>query len=574
MFRKSLVGGLLLAMLVTAAGGKMLLIAAGAPGDDPRLADAAMRGDKAAVQSLLLKKVDVNAAQGDGNTALHWAAYRDDLAMAQLLVTAGASMKATTRVGNMTPLFLAAKNGSAAMIELLLKAGADANAANTNGTTPLMLAAAAGKADAVKLLIDRGADVNAKDTTNGQTAVMFAAAMNRDAVIKVLAERKADLNATSKTSPIPQNGARGDDGVARRGREAMVMGGNTALLFAARDGQMEAVKALLESGADVNAVSAADKMPPITQALITAHFDVAKYLLDHGANPNLANSSYKLTPLYAVIDSQYAQREWYPPPTAEQEKTSYLDLMKELLDHGANVNARVGGRPWYRSFGNSGGPDPDGATALWRATAALDLQAMKLLLARGADPGIAPIHGSSLLNVAAGNHHSHQGANQVPDARLDVVKFIVEELHADVNAPDDKGYTALHGAALIGRDDIILYLVDKGADITRRADTISGGGDGGGDAKEAPKGKGDSVADMANGWSMNSPQYPATATLAMQLGSEFSNTCWASTCVNPTRPDKAPGQRGRRSQAQQEDAKDKQEPKKEEVKPEVKKPPL
>jgi ankyrin repeat protein len=318
------------------------------------------------------------------------------------------------------------------------------------------------------------------------------------------------------------------------------MGGNTALLYAARDGQMEAVKALIEVGADVNVVSASDQLPPITQAIITGHFDVAKYILDHGANPNLASESTKMTPLYATIDSRFAQREWYPPPSTEQEKTTHIELITALLEKGADVNARVGGRPWYRGFGNSGGPDPDGSTAFWRATAALDLESMKLLLARGADPNIYTNSNCSPLAVAAGLQHSHQGANQVPDARLPVVKFLVEELKANVNSKDAKGYTALHGAALIGRNDVIEYLVSKGADIKARASQISGSGDGGGEAKEASEGKGDTVADMANGWSMNSPQYPETVQLLIKMGSEFSNTCWASTCVNPTRPDRAP----------------------------------
>jgi ankyrin repeat protein len=505
---------------------------------DMRLADAAMHGNKGAVQSLLQQKADVNAAQGDGTTALHWAAYREDLEMARLLVKAGADVKATTRIGDMTPLYMAAKTGNAAMVELLLNAGSEIDRANANGTTPLMVAAAAGKADAVKVLLDRGANVNATDATNGQTALMFASALNRDAAIKLLATHGAVLDVTSKTTTVQQNNRR-ENTEARRVRDPVTMGGNTALLFAAREGNMEAVKALVEAGADVNKVSVSDNMPPITQAIVVGHFDVAKYLLDHGANPNLVTTASKMTPLWATIDSRYAQREWYPAPSTDQEKTSHLELMTGLLDKGAEINAKVGPREWFRGFGNDSSPDPDGSTAFWRAAAALDMDAMKLLLQRGADPKIDTKHGSTALQVAAGMHHSYQGANQVPEARMTVIKFLVEEIGIDVNAKDDKGYTALHGAALIGNNDVIQYLVDKGADITLRAESISGGGDGGGEAKEAPKGKGDTVADMANGWSMNYPQYPETVTLLMKLGSDFSNTCWASTCVNPTRPDKA-----------------------------------
>jgi len=530
----ALVTLILLATLVLTVSGGTMLFAAG----DTRLADSAMQGDRAAVQALLQQKVDVNAPQGDGTTALHWAAYRDDVEMAKLLVKAGANIKAATRIGGMTPLFMAAKNGNAAIIDLLIKSGAEINVANSNGTTPLMLVSSSGKPDAVKVLLDHGANVNAADVTNGQTALMFAAVLNRDAAIRLLAERGANLNATSKISTVPEN-RRYDNQEARRVKDPVVMGGNTALLFAAREGQMEAVKALVEAGADVNEVSLSDKMPPITQSIVTGHFDIAKYLLDHGANPNLTTTASKITPLWAVLDARFANREWYPAPPTEQEKTTHMDLIKGLVDKGADINARVGPRPWFRGFGNSSSPDPEGTTAFWRAALGLDLEAMKYLFARGADPKIAARHGSTALQAAAGMHHSHQGMTQVPEARVDVIKYLVEDLRLDVNAKDDKGYTPLHGAALIGRDDIIEYLISKGADISARADSISGNGDGGGEAKEAPAGKGDTVADMANGWSMNYPQYPETVTHLMKLGSEFSNTCWASTCVNPTRPDKA-----------------------------------
>src|SRR5215510_10347537 len=233
MLNKNFVALLLAATLITGATALMTA----APGDS-RISEAAMQGDKITVRTLVQQKVDVNVPQGDGTTALHWAAYRDDVEMAQLLIKAGADVKAATRVGSMTPLFMAAKNGSAAMIQLLITAGADVNSASTStGTTPLMLAAAAGKADAVKALVEKGANVNAKDLTNGQTALMFAASLNRDEAIRVLTGRGADMKATSKVSPVAEDARRGG-GEGRRGRAPVVMGGNTALLFAARDGQL------------------------------------------------------------------------------------------------------------------------------------------------------------------------------------------------------------------------------------------------------------------------------------------------------------------------------------------------
>ena len=524
MFGKSLTVGLCVALMLAGA-------AQTAAAQDVRLPDAAMRGDLEAVRLLLAEGVDVNAVQGDGNTALHWAAYRRNAELVRLLVDARADTAAKTRIGDMTPLFMAAKVGDAEIMELLLQAGADANIANTNGTTPLMLAAGSGKTAAVQLLLDHGGDVNARDITNGQTAVMFAAALNRGEAISMLVESGADLGVLTKVSYVQQGRrARVDDELDERTVE---MGGNTALHFSAREGALDAVRALVAAGADVDQVSGNDHTPPITQALITGNLDIAMFLLQSGADPNIANAD-GLAPLYATLDARFAQRTWYPPPTVEQEKTNYLDLMRALLAKGADPNARLTKQLWYRQFGNSGSPDRVGATPFWRATQAHDLTAMKMLLEAGADPSINTKLESSALMVASGIHYSNQGLNYLPDQRLEVVKFLVEELGADVNHKDKTGHTPLHGAALIGNHDIIRYLVDKGADVTARANTISGSGDGGGTAQEVEPGTGDAPADMANGWSMNAPQYPETVQFLIRLGSPFGNTCWASNCVNPT----------------------------------------
>src|ERR1700676_1315825 len=196
---KTLIGGLCMAVLLSAAS-------------DSRLSDAAMQGDADAVRGELAQKVDVNAPQGDGTTALHWAAYKDDVEMGKMLLASGASVKAATRIGAITPLFMAAKNGSAQMIEILLKAGAVVNATDDHGTTALMTAAASGSADAVKMLIDHGADVNAREGTHGQTALMFAAALNRDAAIRTLLEHGADPSITTKALKLPKPGPRLEDG--------------------------------------------------------------------------------------------------------------------------------------------------------------------------------------------------------------------------------------------------------------------------------------------------------------------------------------------------------------------------
>jgi len=297
---------------------------------------------------------------------------------------------------------------------------------------------------------------------------------------------------------------------------------------------MNAVRELLAEGADINQPSLSDNMSPLTQAIINGHFDIANFLLDRGADPNIASTADGVFPLWATIDARYPHREWYPAPSVEQEETDYLSLLEKLLVRGANPNAKLKGKPWYRTFGNSTSPDPAGSTAFWRAAQANDLTSMKLLLAGGADPNIATSAGCSPLQVAAGMENDFQGTNVVPDSRMDTIKFLVEATDADVNSKDDRGYTVLHGAAFIGANDVIRYLVDKGADTGVRANQISTGAS----KLAAEAGQGDTVADMANGWKEKTLQFPETVDLLIELGSGFSNTCWASVCVNPTRADK------------------------------------
>ena len=503
--------------------------------NDTRLSVAAMQGDKAGVQSLLKQNVDINAAQGDGMTALHWAAYRDDLDMARMLIQAGANVKATTRLGDFTPLFLAAKNGNARMIELLLMAGGNVNASNRAGTTLLMLAAASGKADAVKLLLDRGANVDATDSINGQTAVMFAAAVNAAPSIKLLADHHANFNALSKVLE-PRDPGDKIDGINpnRRHQSGPWLGGLSALHFAAREGQFDAIRELVAAGADVNVVAATDRMSVMTTAIINGYFDVAKFLLDHGADPNLAATG-GLAPLFATIDQAWAARTWYPAASSEQQQIRHLDLMKALLAHGANPNAKMGPKLWFRTF-HGDWVDPDGATPFWRAAQANDIDAMRLLVVAGADPRIPTAHRCSPLQVAAGFGYQPQTSNFAPNARLATVKYLIEEIGADVNAKDDKGYTPLHGAALMNDKELIDYLVAKGANVKARANTIYGRNS---DTDEAVgEGMGDTVADMANGpreWNL---QYPEIVTHLVKLGSEFSDNCKAAQCVQKTRAEK------------------------------------
>jgi ankyrin repeat protein len=528
------IGGLFIAILASAGSGLLLADTVAGKKDD-RLCQAAMHGDKETVRALLQQKVDVNQAQGDGMTALHWAALNDDLEMARMLIRSGASVEATTRISADTPLFFASQNGDAAMVEAFLTAGADARSARKTGTTALMIASAAGGVDAVKALLDHGADVNAVEHAHGQTALMFAAALDRWGVVKTLLARGADWKIATKTvklektvaygsieeTPDTKEGNRGQVGdkgvVADKDNDeepgAASQGGMTALLFAARDGQMRTVREMLEAGCDPNQVSG-DKTSPIVAAIQNGHYDVGKYLLDHGADPNVANES-GLAALYATIDVQYAPLGWAPNPNTTQERISYLELMRALLEHEANPNARLTKRLWFRPLTHDvGWVDSTGATPFWRAAQSVDVPAMQLLISHRADPNISTKAGATALMAAAG---IGWGANftlsaTAPDSWMTAVKYLVE-LGCDVNAQDSRGYTALGGAAFRGNDDMVKYLVGKGA----RVDVV---------AKD-----GNTLADMANGIFERAIPRPDTVALLTKLGSGNSHNCRSNQCL-------------------------------------------
>ncbi|MGE3189550.1 MAG: ankyrin repeat domain-containing protein, partial [Vicinamibacterales bacterium] len=394
------------------------------------VADAAMRGDVDQVQTLLREGGDVNQAGGDGTTALHWAAMRGDRALADMLLYAGANVGATTRLGAYTPLHLASRAGATGVVDALIGAGADVSARTTTGATALMLASQAGSAEVVTRLVAAGADVNAKESMYEQTALMFAAARDQAAVIKVLLAHGADAAAASKfadlaalTAPsdrdarqaAPVAGGRAAGGPAagptatapaaappkaaaevpgvtrpfRYNELIDAQGGLTALHFAARQGGLASVQALVEGGADANELSPGDHASPLLIATANGHFDVAMYLLEHGANPNLASKA-GVTPAYAVLNMQWAPLAAYPQPTAyRQQAHSYLDLLGALLDRGADPNVRLNRKVWFSGYNfDQSNVDESGATPFWRAAYGADVDAMKLLVAHGADPNI------------------------------------------------------------------------------------------------------------------------------------------------------------------------------------------
>ena len=439
-----------------------VLCAASLSAAGSELADAVMRGNKAAVRSLLQRKVDVNSPQVDGTTALHWAVRADDLETIDLLVRAGANVSARNRAGVM-PLELAAINGNAAVIERLIKAGADVNKPlNSSGDTALMMASRSGKAEAVKALLDRGAQINAKETWADTTALMWAVSEGNHDVVKLLIERGADVNARTKF--VPSATGRGFEGAtpvaakADQAPEQNAGGLLTPLMFAAREGDMESARMLVAAGAQVNAVDG-DGKDALGLAIFNGSYDVASFLIDQHADVNKADAQ-KFTPLFWAVDRRNMETA---PNFPWVVTTDPLPLIKKLLDAGADVNFVVNNTPRARM--RDGSPRIVFATALMRAAFSGDIELVKLLLAHGADPNVISKDSETTLMSACGTGFiPGYSKGRTPAERLEVVKLLVE-LGQDVNAADDYGITALMVAGNIGDVPIIQYLIDKGADL-------------------------------------------------------------------------------------------------------------
>jgi len=522
---------------VFASGAAFLLLSiAGLGAGSSEVADAVMRGDKAAVQMLLAQHADVNAPQADGATALHWAVFRSDKETVDLLIRAGANAKAANREGA-TPLWLASINGDAAIIEALIKGGADPNEKQPLGRTPLMEASRTGNVDAMKVLLDHGAQVNAKETLRGTTPLMWAADEGHAAAIKLLIDRGADIKAQSSlvergrgpalgkssdprkqvaaqgaalaagqaspplgggraAAPAGRGGGRGgrggagagaaqagangtdqtgdftDDaaaaafgfGGAGRGRAVVKDGGAlTPLVYAVRADDLESVKVLLAAGADVNQVTGYG-WSPLLVATQNRYYKLGAYLIDHGADVNLANKGM-WTPLYLATDNRNIESGDYPVRKGDMD---HLDFIKLLLDHGADVNARLKDSTETRTVFTNQWLDENGATAFLRASQSGDIVLMKLLLAHGADPKIDTVLHVTALQVAAGIGWVEGITYEwSPEQTLAAVKLLLD-LGLDPNAQSDTGRVALHGAAHKGATAVVQVLVDHGAKLNIR----------------------------------------------------------------------------------------------------------
>jgi ankyrin repeat protein/dienelactone hydrolase len=407
-----------------------------------RIADAAERQDSKSVRALLNEHVDVNAAQVDGMTALHWAAYHDDQQLADVLIKAGADAKAANRYG-VAPLSIACTNGNAAIVELLLNAGADPNTSLNGDETVLMTAARTGKLAPVKLLIARGADVNAKER-GGQTALMWAAAEGHVEVVNALIEAGADFRTPLKS-------------------------GFTPLFFAVREGHCAVSRRLLAAGCDVNAVMRTEqpsrfgrgnlRFTPLLLAVENGHFELAEQLLAMGADPNAEPAGY--TALHAMSWVRKPIRGDGDPPPMGSGKYNSLDMVRILVAAGADLNAR-----FKRGKSELGRFTYTGSTPFLLAAQASDVPLMKLLVELGADPTIPNADGTTPLLAATGVGALGDGdesAGTEEEAIL-ATEFLLK-LGADINAVDSNGETAMHGAAYQSRADLVKFLVKNGASI-------------------------------------------------------------------------------------------------------------
>ena len=431
-------------------------------GTELTLVDAVKTGNHDAVHKILAApggKAAVKVAEADGTTPLHWAARADDLETAKLLLADGANPNAANRYG-VTPLSLAANNASADIVDALLKAGADPKATINDGETVLMAAARTGNPRAVQLLIDHGAVVDAREERLGETALMWAVAENHPEAAKLLIQHGADVNARTSELKFPKDrfGLEGVLTILPHGRW-------TPLMYAARQGSLEAARVLADAGADMNALDP-DRSTPAIIATINGHYDVAAMLVEHGADPNVADTS-GMAVLYAAVDMDMPAEIYGRPNRKSTSTITALELMKRLLEHGANPNAQLRSATVQRAHTPGDGLLGAGATPLMRAARTGDANAMRILLAHGADPAMTTNNHTTALMFASGDGRGtgvFQKDIGTEQDMFNAVQVLVQR-GVDVNAVNDAGQTAMHFAAQ-NSDDMVRYLAAHGAGPT------------------------------------------------------------------------------------------------------------
>ncbi len=411
------------------------------------------------------------ADAGDGTTPLHWAVYQGDGAQVRRLIRAGADVNARNDYGS-TPLTEAAETGDVDILGQLLKAGADPESSNDDGQTALMIIARTSNIAAAELLLKHRANVNATEKWRGQTALMWAAAEQQPAMVKLLVRRGANVDARATVNEWMRH-------VTAEGRKQdRNPGGFTALLYAARQGCAECARALLKGGAKVN-LADPDGITPLLMAVMSMHFDTAKVLVEGGANVDKWDW-WGRSPLYAAVDVNTIPTGGRPDRLSTDETTS-LDIIRLLLERGANPDARLRKFPPYRALGPDRGGDgvlTTDATPLLRAAKGADLPAIKLLLAAGANPNQAQVDGVTPLMAAArvaASRADTRGEYVTQEEAIEVARVLVAA-GADINARSRPGVglqgqvagrSAAEGAAAWGWSKVAAALVEMGAEPPR-----------------------------------------------------------------------------------------------------------
>jgi uncharacterized protein len=427
----------------------------------PPVVEAAKNGQRETVAQIIKRGENVNAAETDGTTALHWAARAADAPLVKRLLAAGANPNAANRYG-ITPLQLAAENGDAAVLRALLAAGADVNAVLPEGETVLMTAARTGAPDALRALLDKGADVHARESWYGETALIWAAAQDHADAVRLLLAHGADANERSALLTIDKR---------RAGQSILPLGSWTPLMYVAREDARNAAAVLIEAHADLTLVDP-DGATALVIAILNGHYEMAQKLIEAGADPNIVDNDAGMGALYAAIDMHRLAIGHGRPNPRQTGTRSAEDIVRLLLAHSADPNARLKKPIMQRQHTFGDGVLGNGATPLMRAAKSGDVAVMQLLLAAGADPKLELPNGSTALTFAAGfgwRNGSALAPSYDQGTEEDAVEAIrlLRSVGLDLHAPNHDGDTPLH-AAVGGRksEKIIRYLLDEGADPT------------------------------------------------------------------------------------------------------------